>query len=64
MLSNKFSGSGGGSCHVTLSARAALTASHSRAATTPTKSPLRTTRTPGMSAIELSSTLKGFAPAP
>src|ERR1700746_213739 len=42
MLSNKFSGSGGGSCQVTLSARAALTASHSRAAATPTKSPLRT----------------------
>src|SRR5262252_6890139 len=64
MLSNRFSGSGGGSCHVTLSARAALTASHSRAATTPTKSPLRTTRAPAMSAIELSSMLSGFAPAP
>src|SRR5262249_34606604 len=64
MLSNKFSGSGGLSCHVTLSARAALTASHSRSATTPTKSPLRTTRAPGMSAIELSSMLRGFALAP
>jgi len=51
-------------CHMTLSARAALTASHSRSAITPMKSPLRTTRAPGMALIELSSMLTARAPVP
>src|SRR5262249_9800478 len=60
MLSNKFSGSGGGSRHATFSARAALTASPSRAATTPTKSPLLPPRAPPTSPLELPSAPRGF----
>src|SRR3981189_104223 len=66
MRSNKSAlpGSVALSFQLTLSSRAALIASHSRSATTPTKSPLRTIRAPGMPAIELSSMLKGLAPSP
>ncbi len=47
----------------TSSLPAALTASHSCSATTPTKSPLRTMRA-GMSLIEASSMRTGLAPTP
>ena len=52
MASKSLPGAGrrGGTSHVTLSFSAARTASHSRSATTPTKSPLRTTRAPAISA--------------
>src|SRR5437764_280376 len=48
---------------VTFSALAAFTAFHSLSATTARKSLIQTTWAPGMSVIELSSTLTGTAPA-
>src|SRR5690348_32263 len=52
------------SFHVTLSCDAAWIASYSRGATTPRKSPWRTTRAPGRFLIELSSTEMIGAPVP
>ena len=58
------SGNGGAAFdHSTLSFWWALTASHSFSATTARKLFSRTTRAPGMSRIELSSTLTTVAPA-
>jgi hypothetical protein len=64
MCSNSVSpcGKGGAvSLHVTRSSRAALIACHSCGATTAMKSPLRTTRAPGIAAIDASSTRTGTA---
>src|SRR5262245_42222089 len=57
------SGKGSATCdHVTLKFCDALIASHSLGATTPMKSPLRSTRAPGMFRIEDSSTATTEAP--
>ena len=50
------------SLHSTFSSRAARTAFHSRSATTARRLPLRTTWTPGIAAMEDSSTAFGTAP--
>ena len=56
-------GNGGtASDHVTFSARAARMASHSRGAATPRKPCFQTTRAPGMSPIDASSTAVGTLP--
>ena len=52
-----------GGAHVTFSARAARTASHSCSATTATNSFSRITRAPGMLLIDDSSTVTGPQPA-
>ena len=64
MCSNSASPRGNGgvvSLHVTRSSREALIACHSCGATTAMKSPLRTTRAPGIAAIDASSTRTGTA---
>ena len=52
------------SAHFTLSCAAAWIAAYSWSATTPTKSPKRTTFAPGMFLIELSSTERIFGAVP